>query len=93
MAAFRNCVWRTELTCLTSLPALGKYFFHDRRDYVVFVYAVGKTLITKLFCLGDMEFICNKAAFIFTDCSCGCVLGCVKNQPLVFLGRGCFPVS
>lgn len=76
------------LNCSASIRQI---FFHGRRDYVVFIYAVGKTLITELFCLGDREFMWNKPVFMFTVCSCGCILDCVKNQTLVFLGRGCSP--
>lgn len=55
-----------------SSSSIKQVFFHDRRDCVAFMHAVGKTLISKVFCLEDREFIWNKPVFIFTVCFCGC---------------------
>lgn len=54
-------------------------FFQDGHDYVVFIYAIGRTLRTMVFHLGVREFIWNKPVFVFTACFWGYALDFVKN--------------
>lgn len=69
---------------LNFYDSIKQIFFPDGHDYVGFMYAAGKTVITRVFHLGDREFIWNKPMFIFTACFCGCALG-IKNKPFIFL--------
>jgi len=54
-------------------------FYKDGHDDMFFMYAVAKTLITKVFHLGDREFNWSKPTFVFTAGFCRCAFGVVKN--------------